>query len=215
MQLLVEAEEQTAAGQTVPSTFALQCRAHADRVFELLDKTRDLNETSVLVLDNGTGYLPRRLAQGDTDVVAVELTEKLKKHAVALNSYPSIIYKKTNPFLLTQEFDLILDSGILCHFHPEIINYFLPRLACYSRRKMILGFSLERPWYLRFFSGSLKRDSEFKNPHESRFNENEITKLIETSCDMLLTERNLSGSSLLIKALRKPHSRRQDHSDPR
>lgn len=211
----MEAEEHPATGPTVLSDFTLRCRAFEDRVFELLDKTRDLNESSILVLDNGTGYLPRKLAQGDTDVVAVELTEKLKKSAAALNSYPSIIYKKTNPFLLTQEFDLIIDSGILCHFDQQIVNYFLPRLASYSKRKMILGFNLEIPWYLRFFAGFAKRDAECRNPEESCFNENEITRLIETSCDMLLTERNLSGSSLLIKALKKPHSRRQEHSDSR
>ncbi|MBN2289189.1 MAG: class I SAM-dependent methyltransferase [Candidatus Glassbacteria bacterium] len=201
-------------GEFENSGFMRQCKDHADRVFELLDLTRDLSEARLLVLDNGTGHLPRRLADWDTDVVAVELTEKLKKSATLLNSYPSIIYRKTNPFILSQEFDLVLDSGILSYFHPEIVKYFLPRLARFSRRKMILGFRTARPWRLRLLTGIFHRENDCTHLDEFRFSPVEVDELIETSCNMLLTERNVSGTSLLIKALRKPHSVGSGRSDP-
>jgi hypothetical protein len=199
---LVETAESNGPVETEKSAYLLRCRDFSDRVFELLDLTRDLDETSLLVLDNGTGYLPGRLAEYDTDIVAVELSDKLKKSAGTLNTGPNIIYKKTNPFLISQQYDLIVDSGILRYFDQEVLNYFLPRLARYGRRKMILEFRLNRPWYLHLFSGKA-RHSE---PEEFRYSYTEITGLIETSCDMLLTQRNLSGSSLLVKALKKPHS---------
>ena len=210
---LVEAGQQPEDQNMEDSRLVRHCREYANRVFELLDESRDLCESRILVLDNGTGYLPRRLAEGETDIVAVELTDKLKKSALFLNSYPSIVYKKTNPLLLTEEFDLIIDSGILCHLHPEILTVYLPRLARFSRRKMILEFRHTRPWHMRLLSRNLDSEIECQDLEIFRFSQNDILNLIENSCDMLLTERNVRGTSVLIKALRKAHSSRRLRSD--
>ena len=206
---LAETAESNGSVETGKSACLLQCRDFSDRVFELLDLTRDLDETSILVLDDGTGFLPGRLAEGDTDIVAIELSEKLKKNAMVLNNGPNIIYKKTNPFMISQQYDLIIDSGIFSYFDPEVLEYFLPRLARFSKRKMILEFRLNKPWYLRLFSAK----AEHCEMELFRYSYNEIAELIETVCGMLLTERNLSGTSLLIKALKKPHSCRLEHSE--
>jgi len=205
---LVDSYLEDGAGSIEDTKFIGHCREHTARVFELLDKTRDLTESRLLVIDNGTGCLPRSLAEGDTDVVAVELTDNLKKSATALNNYPNIIYRKTNPLLIAEEFDLIIDSGILCHFPPQILNHFLPRMARFCRRKMIVEFRLTRPWHLRLFPGAVDADRVCPDLAEFRFSRNDIQTLIEVSCDMLLTERNLSGTSILVKALKKPHSYR-------
>ena len=208
----MEAQQQEEDQETEDSQSLLHCREHAARVLGLTDETRDMSESRILVIDNGTGYLPRSLAEGDADIVAIELTEKLKRSAVFLNSYPSIVYKKTNPLLVTEEFDLIIDSGILCYLHPEILSFFLPRLAGLSRRKMILEFRLTRPWYLNLLPKALVSDTECLDLEVSRYSQSDIFNLIENSCDMLLTERNEHGTSLLVKALRKPHSSRHHRS---
>jgi hypothetical protein len=186
--------------------FKQYCQDFTRRVIDNLDLKRDLNESRILVLDNGMGTLARRLAEGKTDVVSASPTEATARLAAALNPYPSIIYRTLGQKLLDERFDLIIDTGILSYFPREIMEYLVPRLAGSCRRKLILEFRIRRPWLTSLFDRNDRYHDFRLTLGQTFYDEDESVSLIETVCGMLITERRTEGSSLLVKALRKPHT---------
>ena len=152
-------------------------------------------------LENGTGILSRRLAQGDVDVVAVAPTRELARLARRLNQYPNIIYRWFNPFPATKEFDLIVCAGLLAMFPADTAASLLVSLAGFCRRKLLLELPLNLPWYRKIFAGE-KITGEFE---PTRFDGKEIFSLIENTCGLLISEHRIDSNYLLLKALRKAH----------
>ncbi len=193
--------------------FLLYCRDWASRVLELLEP-RDLEEKRILVLENGAGVLARCLAEsGDVDVTALAPTETAARLAQYLNPFPSIVYRRGNPFEPGEEFDLILDSGLLLYYPPELVRAFLPRLAVFCRRKLVLSFHLSPPWYRRIMGGDRGLFGELEPPEAggSGFSEKEISYLLEFPCRMLFDGSapaggEAGGRNILVKAHRSPLS---------
>ncbi|HUU26595.1 MAG TPA: hypothetical protein VM123_02180 [archaeon] len=197
-------EARSAKEKSEAHTFQLLCQNYAGQVIELLDPERDLSESRILVLENGTGILARRLADRDVDIISAAPTENTARLAERLNPFPNIIYKWLEPFPPEEEFDLVIDSGILTFYPPELVGELLPRLAAFCRRKLIVTFRLALPWYRRW--RKLEKGCYLRSLESAvhRYSEEEITSLIETTCGMILTDRRESGRNLLVKAIKKP-----------
>ena len=132
----------------------------AERVFSMLDRRRDLDETRILVLENGTGYLARKLAEGgEVDIVSAAPTEQLAELAERLNPYPSIIYRSFKPYPTTEEFDLIVGTGIIACYPKDVARLLLQSLASFCRRKLITELPLFLPWFRRINSQCKGRES--------------------------------------------------------
>lgn len=181
--------------------FKLYSLGLADRVISMLDPVRDVSGSRVLVIENGTGFLSRRLAEIDMDVVAVTPTRKLARLAAQLNPYPSIIYKWFNPFPATGEFDIIIGTGILAFYPKQLTNTLLESLASFCKRKLIFELPLYLPWHRRLF----QRRTNPGGLEMAGFTTKEIFFLIENTCEMLISEHRSTGGKLLFKALKKAH----------
>jgi len=181
--------------------FKLYSLGLADRVINMLDPGRDFSGSRVLVLENGTGLLARRLAETDMDVVAAAPTRNLARLAGQFNPYPSIIYKWFNPFPATEEFDIIIGTGILAFYPKQLTKTLLESLAGFCKRKLIFELPLSLSWYHRLFQPQA-------NPgglEMTGFTRKEIFFLIENTCGMLISEHRSAGGKLLFKALKKAH----------
>lgn len=177
-----------------------------DTVIELLDLPRDLDESRVLVIDDGSGVMPKALAEaGNADVVALELSKELLDSAKQLNGYPSLIFKEASELLADEDFDLIVDFGVLSLFSHEVLNGLLKHLASHCRRKMIVCFYLEVSWQDRFFSKVPRFNSECQKIYKTHYQDGESVALIETACSMVVSERKSVGSSILLKAIKKAY----------
>jgi len=185
--------------------FRQSCLSLADRVWELLELPRDLTDNRVLVLENGTGYLARRLADGDVDVVSAAPTSGLARLAGRLNPYPNIIYRAFNPYPTTEEFDLIIGTGIIAFYPRETALLLIQSLTGFCRRKFIIELPEERAWYRRLFDRGKMEESVNADLELSRFSRQEIIGLVENTCGLLISEKRLRRGRILLKALRKVH----------
>jgi hypothetical protein len=203
--------ETNSSPENSPSqSFKLFSRDFARQVLAFLDPQRDLSASQILVLENGTGILARLLAERDADIVAAAPTENTARLANLLNPYPSIIYRWFNPLPPVENFDLVLDSGILPYYPASLIRELLPFLATTCRRKMIVPFCLKSPWYQRRLSKRKNQASGgFPIAEECVFSRTEVAALIEKDCGMTLyaTREALEGS-ILIKAIKTPYLHR-------
>jgi len=162
--------------------FKLYSLGLADRVIGMLDPSRDFSGSRVLVLENGTGLLARRLAEIEMDVVATAPTRNLARLAAQLNPYPSVIYKWFNPFPATEEFDIIIGTGILAFYPKQLAKTLLESLASLCKRKLIFELPLSLNWYHRLF----QRQAYPGGLEMTGFTRKEIFFLIETTCGMLM-----------------------------
>lgn len=181
---------------------------HTARTVEILDRKRDLSDSRILVLENGSGVLSRRLAAGDTDVVGASPDEQTARLAQSLNQFPSIIHRPVFNPLIEGEFDLIVDSGVLCCYPRSIMEPLVQHLASLCRRKMILEFRLPVPFFERFFGQHSTLDDNDLKIERAQMQEADIVYLLETACGLIITERRQEAGRMLVKALRRPHSRR-------
>ena len=204
VQPLLAPEAVNEKNKSAAAKFRLFCLDYAERIMSLLDPERDLVDSRILVLDNGTGILARKLAGSDVDIVAASPGQNLARLAQQLNPYPSIIYKWFDPYPPEEHFDLIIDSGILSYYPRRVLEAFLVRLAGFTRRKIIIEFTLALPWYRRFILRQPSSLREVDTPRTS-LTEEEIFSLLETTCAMIISDRNTVGTSFLVKALRRPH----------
>ncbi|MBW7997596.1 MAG: hypothetical protein FVQ81_13660 [Candidatus Glassbacteria bacterium] len=186
--------------------FSRNSQAMAERVFGMLDHTRDLHETRVLVLENGTGYLARKLAEnGEVDVVSTAPTEALAELASRLNPYPNIIYRSFNPYPTTEEFDLIVGTGIIACYPKDTARLLLQSLTAFCRRKIITELPLYLPWFRRLFRWEKVSVGSEGGLELSRFNRKELFDLIENSCGLLISEHRTQQGKMIFKAIRKVH----------
>jgi len=183
------------------------------RTVEILDLKRDLKESRILVLENGSGVMSCRLAAGDTDVVGAAPDTATAALAGSLNPFPSIIYRSLFDPLIEGEFDLIVDSGVLCCYPRALLEPLVQHLASLCRRKMILEFRLHQPLSERLFGPRDRLDDSDLKIERTRMSEPEIVYLLETTCGLIITERRTEAGRMLVKALRRPHSR-QAYSSP-
>ena len=182
--------------------------ALAGRVMSLLEPRRDLNETRILVLENGTGYLARRLAEGgEVDVVSAAPTEEMAEMAGRLNPFPNIIYRSFNPYPTTEEFDLIVGTGIIACYPKEVARLLLQSLAAFCRRKLITELPLFRPWFRRIFHWEKVSVGSEGGLEVSRFRRTELYELIENSCGLLISEQRTQRGKMIFKAIRKVHQK--------
>ena len=199
---LAQTEEVERKEKEAAEEFKLYSLGLADRVLSMLDPDRDLSNSRVLILENGTGFLARRLAErGDVDVVATAPTRSLSRLAGQINPYPSIIYKWFNQFPATEEFDIIIGTGILAFYPKQLTRTLLESLASFCKRKLIIELPLSMPWHYRLFQRQL-------NPgglELTGFNSKEVFSLIENTCGMLISEHRTIRGKLLFKALKKAH----------
>ena len=180
--------------------------ALAGRVMEFLDRRRDLQETRILVLENGTGFLARRLAEsGEVDVVSAAPSEKLAELASRLSSYPNIIFRSFNPYPTTEEFDLIVGTGILACYPKETAKVLLQSLAAFCRRKIITELPLYTPWLRRIFHRERVTAGSEGGLELSRFNRREIFEIMENACGLLISEQRTQAGKMIFKAIRKAH----------
>jgi len=180
--------------------------AMVERVMSLLDRQRDFQDSRILVLENGTGYLARRLAEsGEVDVVSAAPTDKLAELASRMNSYPNIIFRSFNPYPTTEEFDLIVGSGIIACYPKETAIVLLQSLAAFCRRKLITELPLYMPWLRRIFHQENVSVGSEGGLELSRFNRKEVIDLIEQSCGLLISEQRIGGGKMIFKAIRKAH----------
>ncbi len=180
--------------------------ALAERVISLMEPRRDLDGTRVLVLENGTGYLARRLAEsGEVDVVSSAPTEQMAEMASRLNPYPSIIYRSFNPYPTTETFDLIVGTGIIACYPKDTAQLLLQSLAAFCRRKLITELPLYRPWLRRIFHWEKVSVGSEGGLDLSRFKRVELFDLIENSCGLLISEHRTQGGKMIFKAIRKVH----------
>jgi hypothetical protein len=177
------------------------------RTVEILDLKRDLKNSRILVLENGSGVLSRRLAAGDTDVVGASPDEQTARLAQTLNQFPSIIHRTLFNPLIEGEFDLIVDSGVLCCYPRSVMEPLVQHLASLCRRKLILQFRLPVPFLERFFGQRNTLDDSDLKIERTQMQETDIVYLLETTCGLIITERRQEAGRMLIKALRRPHSR--------
>ena len=198
---LAEPEKAERKEKEAAEEFKLYSLGLADRVVGMLDLGRDLSGARILVLENGTGFLARRLAEKDVDIVATAPTRNLARLAGRLNPYPSIIYKWFNPFPATEEFDIIIGTGILAFYPKQLTKTLLESLASFCKRKLVIELPLSLNWYHRLFQRNI-------NPgglELTGFTSKEVFYLIENTCGMLISEHRSTGGKLLIKALKKAH----------
>jgi hypothetical protein len=198
---LAEPEKAERKEKEAAEEFKLYSLGLADRVVGMLDLGRDLSGARILILENGTGFLARRLAERDVDVVATAPTRNLARLAGRLNPYPSIIYKWFNPFPATEQFDIIIGTGILAFYPKQLTKTLLESLASFCKRKLIIELPLSLNWYDRLFQRKV-------NPgglELTGFTSKEVFYLIENTCGMLISEHRSVGGKLLIKALKKAH----------
>ena len=107
----------------------------------------------------------------------------------------------------------MVDCGLLAYYPRAEMETLVQHLASICRRKMILEFRLAVPFFERLFgSRSALDDSDLRLEH-TVMPEEEIVYLIETGCGMIITERRAESGRMLVKALRKPHSR-QAYTSP-
>ena len=177
------------------------------RMVDALDRKRDLAESRILVLENGTGVMSHRLAAGDTDVVGATPNQGTADLARRINSFPSIIYRPLFQPLVVESFDLVMDSGLLAFYPRRLLEPLVQHLASLCRRKMVLEFRVQTPFFERFFSQRSTLDDSDLHLAPTVMAEPEIVNLIEAGCGMIITERRVDAGRMLIKALRKPHSR--------
>ena len=188
------------------AVFRENSMALAERVISMLDRRRDLQESRILVLENGTGFLAKRLAEsGEVDVVSAAPTEKLAELASNLSSYPNIIYRSFNPYPTTEEFDLIVGTGIIACYPKETARVLLQSLAAFCRRKFITELPLYTPWLRRLFHWEKVSVGSEGGLELSRFNRREIYEIIEHSCGLLISEQRTGGGKMIFKAIRKAH----------
>ena len=177
-----------------------------DTIVDLLELPRDLDESRVLVIDDGSGILPKALAEkANADVVAIELSKELVESAKKLNGYPSLVIKEATELLTDEDFDLIVDCGVLSLFSREVLNGLLKHLASHCRRKMIVCFYLEISWQDRFFSKVPRFRNECQKLYKTTYQNGDSVALIETACSMVVSERKSVGSSILLKAIKKAY----------
>ena len=198
---LAEPEKAERKEKEAAEEFKLYSLGLADRVVSMLDPGRDLSGSRVLVLENGTGFLARRLAEKNVDVVATAPTRSLARLAGRLNPYPSIIYKWFNPFPATEQFDIIIGTGILAFYPKQLTKTLLESLASFCKRKLIIELPLSLNWYHRLF----QREVNPGSLELTGFTSKEVFYLIENTCGMLISEHRSTGGKLLIKALKKAH----------
>lgn len=177
------------------------------RTVEILDRKRDLNNSRILVLENGSGVMSHRLAVGDTDVVGASPDEQTARLAQSLNPFPSIIHRSLFAPLIEGEFDLIVDGGVLCLYPRSIMEPLIQHLASLCRRKMILEFRLPVPFFERIFGQRGTLDDSDLKIERTQIQEADIVYLLETTCGLIITERRQEAGRMLVKALRRPHSR--------
>ncbi|HLA41700.1 MAG TPA: hypothetical protein VJ417_16975 [Candidatus Glassbacteria bacterium] len=185
--------------------FRSGCLSLAERIWEMLDARRDLVDNRILVLENGTGYLARRLAEGDVDVVSAAPTRRLADLAKRLNPYPSIIYRCFNPYPATDNFDLIIGTGIIACYPKPIARLLIQSLTSFCRRKFITELPVQQPWLTKLFQGGITKDSPEADLELARFGRGEIFELVEHTCGLLISENRMQQGKMLFKALRKVH----------
>jgi len=198
---LAEPEKADKREKEAAEEFKLYSLGLADRVLSMLDPGRDFSGARVLVIENGTGFLARRLAEKDMDVVATAPTKNLARLAGLLNSYPSILYKWFNPFPTTEEFDIIIGTCILAFYPKQLTSTLLESLASFCRRKLIIELPLPLNWFHRLF----QRDLGPGGLELTGFTSKEIFSMMENTCGMLISEHRSTGGKLLLKALKKAH----------
>lgn len=183
------------------------------RMVDALDQRRDLADSRILVLENGSGVMSHRLAAGDTDVVGATPCEATARLAGLINPFPSIIYRPLFQPLVTDSYDLVIDSGLLAFYSRRLLEPLVQHLASLCRRKMVLEFRLPVPLMKRLFGSRSPLDDSDLRLDPTLMTEPEIVSLIETDCGMIITERRIDAGRMIVKALRKPHSR-QAYSSP-
>ncbi len=205
---LLEPGQAAKKQQEAAAIFRDNSLALAERVMSLLDPRRDLQDTRVLVLENGTGSLARKLAEGgEVDVVSAAPTQQMAEMASSLNPYPNIIYRSFNPYPTTEAFDMIVGTGIIACYPKDTARLLLQNLAAFCRRKLITELPLLRPWFRRIFHREKVSVGSEGGLDLSRFKRVELFDLIENSCGLLISEYRTQSGKMIFKAIRKVHQR--------